>query len=60
MGKNEFQKRVGQLYAQGIQFGYTEEELINFIEQSMFSFLAPKKGEYYKDLHNKNLVKSAE
>lgn len=48
MAKKDFQKRVGQLYAQGIQYGYSDEQLLHFIEQTLEAFLAPKKDEFYQ------------
>ena len=48
MNKKEFLKKMGQLYAQGIQFGYTPEEVAKYAEESLKVFIQPKKEEFYK------------
>jgi hypothetical protein len=41
MGKNEYLRRIGQIYALHIQKGYTEEELLLYTEK-VFSYLYRK------------------
>lgn len=47
MNKKEFLKKMGQLYAQGIQFGYTPEQVVEYAENSLKEFIQPKKEEFY-------------
>lgn len=54
MDKKEYLKKMGQLYAQGIQYGYTPEQVYRFSEESLKAFLQPKKEEFVKARTNYN------
>lgn len=47
MGREDVLKRMRQLYAQSIQYGFSEEEVLLFLNDSFEKFLKSKKDAFY-------------